>query len=116
MGKSASMKGAGIRGLHGALEIGRTLADAGNTILSVGCDGARIPPTHRSLACFHEKNRTAAPRRKCLEQGKPVHRLDRRGSFGQRSGGSTRSRHAAYAAVLHFRSSHQLSLTPRTLL
>jgi hypothetical protein len=34
--KSAFMNNAGIRRLHGAFEIGGTLADAGNTIQSLG--------------------------------------------------------------------------------
>jgi hypothetical protein len=37
------MKYAGIRRLHGAFEIGRTLADAGNTILSLERNSAPFP-------------------------------------------------------------------------
>jgi hypothetical protein len=41
--KSAFMNSAGIRGMHGALEIVGTLADAGNTIPSIGAKSAVSP-------------------------------------------------------------------------
>src|SRR5207249_1966833 len=46
----------------------------------------------------------AAPRRKHLEQGKPVHRLDRCGSVGPRPRGSRGSRTAPQRRRLHVRS------------
>ncbi len=85
----------------------RTVADTNATAYRGRheCHGVPRPrrccgSAHKSLYCAHDASRIASPWRKCMEQGKPVHRVDGCRPFRQgQDRGESRGTEAALRRV-----------------